>query len=933
MRALFFALLLPSAALAEEPIDYERQIAPILRTYCAGCHNDHDLEGGLSVETFAQLRKGGDDHANPIVAGDTEKSFFVKVTTGAVKLKMPPKDEPQVPAGDLALLKSWIAAGAVGPQKDDSILRRLVVPSLPPSTKQPAISASAFSPDGKSLALARYATVEIRDTAANAVRISIAGLPGKVNAVHFSPDGTKLVVASGITGLTGVAQIRDAATGDLVREFAQHADVLYDAQFSPDGTLLATAGYDRVIRIWNAAAGTLLRSMDVHKGAVFALAFHPDGQILASASADETVKLWRVADGERLDTLNAPQGEQVAVAFTPDGEHVISAGADKRIHLWRVVSREKPALNPLVHSRFAHEAAITGMAISTDGKYLISTASDRSAKLWSLPDLELRRACEQQPDVAPVLAAVPNTHRFFVARMDGSTAEISVASDEQRRAVVAVASVPSSAAQPAAEPAKLDEQEPNDAPAQAALVPVPVEIKGSISSATDRDLFRFHAHEGESLVLETNAARSGSKLDSRVEVLAADGSRIEQIVLQATRDSWLTFLGKNSETIDDFRLQNWAQMELNEYLYANGEVVKLWLYPRGPDSGFNVYPGEGARQPAFFTTALAHPLGEPAYIVRPLPPGSQPEPNGLPFFHLYYENDDDPARRFGTDSVLHFTAPADGDYLARVSDVRGFGGEKDFHYTLTIRPRRPDFKVTVAGMDPKVSPGSGREFTVKTDRLDGCESPIRVTFANLPPGFTATSPVEIEVGQISALGVIFAEPGAAAPDDAANAAVKITASATIDGVEIAHDLGAFGKIELAPAAKLTVEIVPAADRSFVKETPGQPLEFTIHPSQTISAKARATRVDFPARIEFGTEGAGRNLPHGIYVDNLGLNGLLIVEGANERDFFITASPVAAPGRRMFHLKASGDGGQTSRPAFINVVPAEADPKTAANGGR
>ena len=73
------------------------------------------------------------------------------------------------------------------------------------------------------------------------------------------------------------------------------------------------------------------------------------------------------------------------------------------------------------------------------------------------------------------------------------------------------------------------------------------------------------------------------------------------------RDSWFTFRGKDSNTSDDFRVQNWREMELNEYLYANGEVVKLWHYPRGPDSGFKVYPGFGNRYAFFNTTALAHP--------------------------------------------------------------------------------------------------------------------------------------------------------------------------------------------------------------------------------------------------------------------------------------------------------------------------------------
>ena len=102
--------------------------------------------------------------------------------------------------------------------------------------------------------------------------------------------------------------------------------------------------------------------------------------------------------------------------------------------------------------------------------------------------------------------------------------------------------------------------------------------------------------------------------------------------------------------------------------------------------------------------------------------------------------------------------------------------------------------------------------------------------------------------------------------------------------------------------------------------PGEPLEFTIRPGTTITAKVRVVRHDFKDRIDFGTVGAGRNLPHGAFIDNLGLNGLLIAEGQDEREFFITTAPKTPPGRRLFHLRATPDGGQASLPAVLNVLP-------------
>ena len=147
--------------------------------------------------------------------------------------------------------------------------------------------------------------------------LSLGDLPGKVTAVHLTGDGQRLVLAGGTPGLSGQAELRDAVSGKLLMAFAGHRYLLYDAELSPDGSLVATAGYDRTIRLWNVADGSLLREIDVHNAAVFDLAWHPAGGMLASASGDETVKLWRVADGQRLDTLSQPQGDVYTVLFTP----------------------------------------------------------------------------------------------------------------------------------------------------------------------------------------------------------------------------------------------------------------------------------------------------------------------------------------------------------------------------------------------------------------------------------------------------------------------------------------------------------------------------------------------------------------------------------------------------------------------------------------
>jgi hypothetical protein len=912
--------LLMLAGSASAVPDFHTDVAPILREYCAGCHNGDDLDGEFSVETFRLLMKGGES-GQGIVSGKASDSLFIKVLTGQSKPKMPPKREPQLPAETIAVLQAWINAGAKGPKHDTSILKNLMVPKIAAAKRRARpITAAEYSPDGKRVALARYGTVELRDAKSRKVVRRFTGHPGKVNAVHFSSQGDRLVTASGIAGHSGIATIWDPATGKKIREYgSEHGDVLYDAELSPDGKILATAGYDRFIRIWNVADGKAIRSIEGHNGAIFDLAFSPDGKILASASADETVKLWKMSNGQRLDTLNQPEGEQNAVAFTRDGRFVIAAGADKQIRLWRLVSREKARINPLYLARFGHEDDITRLDVSRDGRLLVTASADRTVKTWRLPRLDDGEILGSQADVVTALTLGADNRTLQLGRMDGSWGRVTLKPLKPVKKTVIAKATTASGTGPAAELVEQTETEPNDTPAKAFKITTPAKIGGlimaTVGAVADSDLFRFSAKAGEEWVVEVDAARSKSPLDSRVEVLDAKGKSIQRIRLQAVRDTWLTFRGKDSKVSTDFRLFKWREMSLNQLLYVNGEVVKLWHYPRGPDSGYIVYPGTGNRWGYFDTTPLAHPLGQNAYIVEPLAKGEVPLPNGLPVFTINYANDDESRRRWGNDSKLTFAAPQDGDYLVRVSDIRGFQG-KDFKYSLTVRPRKPDFKVTVGGIGGGSVPmGSGREFVVNVDRLDDYAGPVRLDITDVPKGFKVTSPITIEAGQNRAFGAVYAATNAPMPKVAT---AKVTASATIRGQPISHvanDLKGFKPIAL---PKLLAEVIPAQgdlpdDVSFEN-----PLELTIAPGETISARVKIERRDFKARVGCGKHDAGRNLPHGVYVDNIGLNGLLIVEEQSEREFFITADKWVPETSRLFHIKLDPEKGLVTPPILLHV---------------
>jgi hypothetical protein len=468
-----------------------------------------------------------------------------------------------------------------------------------------------------------------------------------------------------------------------------------------------------------------------------------------------------------------------------------------------------------------------------------------------------------------------------------------------------------------AEPGEQPEEiEPNDRSAQAMPVRVPAGINARIDRTGDVDLFQFTAKQHQLLILETDASRRGTPVDTRLEVLSTNGQPVPRMLLQAVRNTAINFRGIDSNGTG-MRLDNYEEMELNEYLYLNGDVMRLLRMPQGPDSDMLMFASAGKRRAYFDTTAVAHALDEQGFIVQPHPLGTKLVPNGLPTFTLHYENDDEAERKLGSDSKVAFTAPSDGQFLARVTDTRGHGGET-MAYRLVIREARPDFTVSLAGANPTIPAGSGQSFTLDAERADGFEGEIRVEIRGLPPGFTVSSPLVIEEGQVEAKGTIFAAMDAPKPDATNGALTKITAAATINGKPVVKDVSNFGTIKLGAAPKLYVALEPytdAAPKPFdPAAVPEGPLELTIAPGETIPAWLKIGRHGHKDLVTFFAE----NLPHGVIVADIGLNGVLIPKEENERKIFFNAAKWVTKQERLFYMIEQQAGRQTSRPVLLKV---------------
>ncbi len=116
LLALWVLPVLCAPTHAQSAVDYVRDIEPILHQRCYLCHGSQQQMAGLRLDSRAMALKGADS-GPVIVPGDPSSSKLVaRVTSADEGFRMPPGGSA-LSASETALLRAWIAAGAVWPEQ------------------------------------------------------------------------------------------------------------------------------------------------------------------------------------------------------------------------------------------------------------------------------------------------------------------------------------------------------------------------------------------------------------------------------------------------------------------------------------------------------------------------------------------------------------------------------------------------------------------------------------------------------------------------------------------------------------------------------------------------------------------------------------------------------------------------------------------------
>jgi WD40 repeat protein len=171
----------------------------------------------------------------------------------------------------------------------------------------------------------------------------VTRLPGEgllVERLAYAPDGSWLAAGFGFP--TDALIAWEVASGEPLFTLPSDGGTVHGVAIAPDGKQLAKGDGGGTLTLYTLdgdlpTAPTMLAQVaDAHSGGVLDLTYSPDGTLLASAGFDGAVRLWDTATGGLAgEVMSAGERSLYAVAFSPDGAKLAATGESGDIWLWR----------------------------------------------------------------------------------------------------------------------------------------------------------------------------------------------------------------------------------------------------------------------------------------------------------------------------------------------------------------------------------------------------------------------------------------------------------------------------------------------------------------------------------------------------------------------------------------------------------------------
>jgi len=433
------------AAAQETAVNYDEQIAAILKSKCGTCHGDGKQESGLSVTSYAGIIKGSG--SGPIVlAGQSTTSRLVEVITSEDESQRMPPEGDRLTEAQIVSIKKWIDSGLRENAGSSAAQRRTLgfkpmampastlagpVPKGLPELNRPQVKRAypilglATSLRAQVAAFSSYQSIELIDPSTGREFGRVPFPEGEPLVLKFSHSGRILLAGGGKPVQNGSVVLYDVSSGNRLASVADEPDAIMAADISPDETSVAIGCTSRLVKVYSTQDGRLMTSIDKHTDWITALAYSPDGKYLATADRIGNIYLWDGKSGGALLAFSAHKKSVRSLAWRSDSLMLASCGEDGLIVWWDIKDGW-----PVIQKPSSHAGGVLDISFGSQGE-LASSGRDGIVRVWAADGSESKQfsmdpkslliasqnSKDQRLGIKPLLlrVVIPNDNRSVIA--------------------------------------------------------------------------------------------------------------------------------------------------------------------------------------------------------------------------------------------------------------------------------------------------------------------------------------------------------------------------------------------------------------------------------------------------------------------------------------------------------------------------------------
>ncbi len=391
--------------------DFYSDVYPILKANCIACHNSQKSDGGLNLESFESMQKGGDSGV-VFVAKSVTDSSIVRRIKGEEEL-MPPQGNNvgarQLNESEITLIQKWIDEGAIAGTKMTSPTKewKPIPDSINPiyAMDSSFLGQTTVVGRGNQAVVYEWAAVngeerfQLIDNAVSQQFQKPATHLDIVQSVAISRDGNRIA-----TGGYRDVKIWKRVLGESDNILHKKLRASTNVSVSRDGSRIARTTDAPSIEVFDSTTAQLLVRWDSPKS-ISAISWDLTGQNLWATNELGDLYLLNVASHERPVTKNlsdehaSPIGAKITLIEQLNSQTILAINADSNLIAWKILTSGSIQQSFEPTQQFAPYTKVRAFARLTDTLVALSPLDQNSILIVNANDGSIARTIETSPQI------------------------------------------------------------------------------------------------------------------------------------------------------------------------------------------------------------------------------------------------------------------------------------------------------------------------------------------------------------------------------------------------------------------------------------------------------------------------------------------------------------------------------------------------------